>query len=269
MTEINDNYIDKMPSIQNIVDVFADKWISSFPPNAPCKSGGNIPLFQDPRIAWLIQRLGGSLKGKSVAELGPFEGGHTYMLAQADAKRIVGIEGNTLNLLKTLVVKDIFKLDKLELLCGELEKWLASKPEKFDLLVASGVLYHFNDPLMALRNMALMSDNIFIWTHFVHKDLMQAGDSRLAPFTGETTQRTVDGYTATYHKRSYHGSQNGATFCGGILSDSVWMTHNDIVYAFHHWGFLVEEVMLTADHPNGPCSCFFASKIAPNSKGSA
>ena len=260
MTELNDHYVSGAPAPQNIADIFKGQWVSKFPAKAPCVSGGVIPLFEDARIGWMLGCLGGALTGKTVAELGPLEGGHSYMLHNAGAERIVAVEGNTLNFLKTALAKEIFGLDRLELLCGELEAWLARETRRFDVMVASGVLYHFNDPLAALHNMCGLSDTVFIWTHFVHDALMPPGDPSWGPFTGEIVDRAVEGYTCKYYKRSYRGSQKGSTFCGGILPDSVWMTHDDIVYALMHYGFEVYETMSNAATESGPSACFLARR---------
>jgi SAM-dependent methyltransferase len=259
MVVINEQYVASAPSKQNIADIFKGRWISGFP-DASCVSGGVIPLFHDARIAWLIERCGGSLATMRVAELGPFEGGHSYMLLKAGADSVQAVEANTLNFTKTLVVKEIFGLSRLDLQFGEIEIWLAGADDRFDLIVASGVLYHFNDPLAALYNMTRRTDRIFLWTHFLHDDYMPPGDIRLATFTGKTTERVVDGFTCTYHLRSYAGAQTKTAFCGGVSKDSIWISHEAIVRSLEHWGFVVEETMLEPGHANGPCACFLATR---------
>lgn len=261
MVVINEQYVASAPSKQNIADIFKGRWISGFP-DASCVSGGVIPLFHDARIAWLIERCGGTLATMRVAELGPFEGGHSYMLLQAGADSVQAVEANTLNFTKTLFVKEIFGLSRLDLKFGEIETWLAGSDEPFDLIVASGVLYHFNDPLAALHNMTKRTDRIFLWTHFMHDTYMPPSDIRLGAFTGKTTERVVDGFACTYHLRSYAGAQTKAAFCGGVSKNSIWISHDAIVQALEHWGFLVEETMLDPDHANGPSACFLATRVA-------
>jgi hypothetical protein len=87
------HYITDRPSPQHAVDLFAGEWSSHFPEGAPAVSGGQVRLFEDPRLVWAIDRLGG-VRGKSVLELGPFEGGHSYMLERAGATSIDAIEAN-------------------------------------------------------------------------------------------------------------------------------------------------------------------------------
>ncbi len=259
MAVVNEQYVASAPSRQNVADIFKGRWISGFP-DPSCTSGGVIPLFHDARIAWLIERCGGTLTGLDIAELGPFEGGHSYMMLQAGAASVQAVEANTLNFTKTLIVKELFDLARLHLLLGEIEAWLSGANQRFDLMVASGVLYHFNDPLQALFDMVRSTDKIFLWTHFMHETFMPAGDLRLSSFSGKTTERTVEGVTCTYHARSYDGAQTKAAFCGGVAAQSVWISRDAILGGLDHWGFAVEEAMLEPDHANGPCACFLATR---------
>jgi SAM-dependent methyltransferase len=263
MVVINEQYVASAPSRQNIANIFKGRWISGFP-DASCVSGGIIPLFADSRIAWLIERCGGSLAGQHVAELGPFEGGHSYMLLAAGAASVEAIEANTLNFTKTLLVKEIFGLKGLDVRFGEIEAWLAEGDERFDLIVASGVLYHFNDPLKALWDMARRTDRIFLWTHFVDDAAMPPDDPRRASFIGTTRERTVDGVSCTYHSRSYAGAQTKAAFCGGVSQNSIWISRDAILRALTIWGFAVEEAMVDPGHANGPCACFLATRRPPD-----
>ena len=258
---VNEQYVGSAPSRQNIADIFKGRWISGFP-DASCVSGGVIPLFHDARIAWMIERCGGTLAAMRVAELGPFEGGHSYMMLSAGAVAVEAVEANTLNFTKTLLVKELFGLHGLDLRLGEIEAWLADGAERFDLMVASGVLYHFKDPLKALHDMTRRTDRIFLWTHFTDEALMPAGDLRLSAFTGERRERTVAGFTCAYRTRGYDGAEKAAAFCGGVSTDSVWIGREAIVGSLQHWGFAVEEAMLDPTHANGPCACFLANRVA-------
>ena len=258
MNKVNERYVATPPSDQNAVDIFKGQWISGFSGAEPVVSGGLMPLYLDPRIDWLIKRLGRSLKRMKVAELGPFEAGHTYMLQKAGAKEIVAIEGHTLSYLKCLIAKEIFDLHNVTLKCGEIEHWLADPGYVMDLIVASGVLYHFKDPLLALFNMSKIGKKLYIWTHYVHVDYMAPSDPRWMPFTGEMIKREVGGFTCDYYVRSYEGAERNQQFCGGIYGGSVWLDHSSIVRSLNFWGFKVQEIMPQIDHPSGPASCFYA-----------
>ncbi|WP_204313559.1 hypothetical protein, partial [Klebsiella michiganensis] len=63
---------------------------------------GEIRLYDDARIAWLVSSVGG-LQGLDVLELGPLEASHTAMLLAAGAKSVLAIEANQLAFLRCLV----------------------------------------------------------------------------------------------------------------------------------------------------------------------
>lgn len=196
----------------------------------------------------------------NVLELGPLEGGHTYMLQNAGANEIVSIEANTLNYMKCLLVKEIFVLDRAQFLLGDFVEYLSQSDAVFDLVVASGVLYHLIDPLPAILGMMKRSKRIFIWSHFFDDKVMPASDPRRAAFTGKTVEREVDGFKATYYMRSYGGTHHAKDFCGGIYSESVWLDRDQLVLIFGQAGYEVETAFETPNAPNGPASCLLAIK---------
>src|SRR5262245_51615826 len=72
-----DLYVDTAPTDQQAVDIFRGEWGSRFPASRPDLKSGDIPLFEDVRVEWGLRELGGVV-GKSVLELGPMEGGHSW-----------------------------------------------------------------------------------------------------------------------------------------------------------------------------------------------
>ena len=151
-----EGYEASFPSRQTAVDVFRGEWVSQL----PGLEGGEIPLFADDRIAWLTDRV--AVTGKTVLELGPLEGGHSYMLHQGGAGRVLAVEANRRAFLKCLIVKETFGLDRVEFLCGDLLEYLRQSTERFDLCLASGVLYHMRDPIEMLRLAARACDQLFL-----------------------------------------------------------------------------------------------------------
>jgi hypothetical protein len=257
---INDKFCQTKPSHQNAIDIFEGIWITSFSGMSDAVTGGTIPLESDQRITEMISHLGGNLAGMELIELGPFECGHTKMLHDAGASKITAVEGNSLCYLKSLIAKEIFDLDRLKLKYGEIESWLTDLNESVDLLVASGVLYHFKDPLAAILNMTRVSNRVFIWTHYFDELTMPASDPRRSPFTGKTEARKIGNHNGTYHFRGYNGAENNDTFCGGMDDYSVWVEKRDIFAVFEEQGFSVQEFQTSPDHLNGPCACFLATK---------
>lgn len=255
--QINDNYVSDAPSDQLAIDLFKSSWISRIPKEG-IKSG-EVPLFEDARIDWVIQHRG-RFDGQSVLELGPLEGGHTYMLEQAGAASILGVEANTLAYMKCLISKEILKTQKARYLLGDFDKFLAETTDRFDFVLASGVLYHMVDPIRTLTNMMRVTDEIFIWSHFFDDRAMPVGDSRRELFTGETQVHTLDGKSLTYQLRGYGESTAYASFIGGIMPGSVWLDRDETIAFMQAHGFAVTTSFVHDDHPHGPAACLYAKR---------
>ena len=61
---------------------------------------------------------------------------------------------------------------------GNFERFLSDTQERFDLIVASGVLYHLMDPLLALLDLMRLTDRIFVWNIFSMMPLCRSHDMR-------------------------------------------------------------------------------------------
>ena len=257
---INENYIDVAPSAQAAVDLFAGTWSSKLPHDV-ADTGGPHALFEDARIDWMLERLG-SITEWRVLELGPLEAGHTTIIHNAGAAEITAIEAHSLAFLKCLIVKEILRLSRAHFKLGNFEKYLATSTEHFDLIVASGVLYHLTNPLQTLLDMMRLSDRIFIWSHFFDEAAMPIGDPRRAQFLETKQVREIGSDRLTYNLRSYGKIGVNPAFCGGIEGGSVWLDRDEVTRLFESRGYVVETSFLHDQHPNGPCACLLARKSA-------
>src|SRR5436190_16044191 len=104
--KVNDYYVTTKPVPQNAVDIFKGEWSSSFPEQFADLKAGGITLFDDVRIHWLDSEIAG-FEGKTVLELGPLEGAHSYLMERLGAKEVVSVEANTQAYLKCLIAKEI------------------------------------------------------------------------------------------------------------------------------------------------------------------
>lgn len=254
---LNDRYVSQAPNAQQTVDLFKGGWASKLPIEGV--RSGAVTLFEDERIEWLLGKLGDPT-GFDVLELGPLEGGHSYMLEKAGAKRVHGIDANTLAYLKCLTVKQLLGLEAAEFELGDFDTYLDTCEQRYDLVVACGVLYHLVDPLRTLLNMIRVSDRLFIWSHFFDPVAMPKSDPRHAWMTGEVTRKEIDGEALTYHMRSYGGTKHGAAFCGGTRSKAVWMEQNEVMELLARKGYRTETAFVTPDHPHGPAACIYAER---------
>ena len=154
------------PSDQNAVDIMRREWASRFPGDlGNAIEAGQIPLFEDSRIIWAIEQLGG-ITGFHILELGPLEGGHSYMLEQNGAASVFAVEGNTRAYIKCLITKEVLGLKRVKFGCGDFCTYLSQTSKHFDMILASGVLYHMRDPVSLIAEIARHTNRVYLWTHY-------------------------------------------------------------------------------------------------------
>lgn len=259
--QILDQYIRTTPSAQNALDLFTGDWWSTLPGAAAGLRAGQLPLFDAPWIKWAIQAVGG-VEGKSILELGPLEGAHTYMLEQAGARSITAIEANSRAFLKCLVVKEVLGLQRAKFLLGDFEEYLRNPPERFDAIIASGVLYHMRHPVELINNMARATDRLYIWTHYFIRERL-AAIPHMAHRVGASQEIEVAGFRHTVNRYNYGDFLDTTRFAGGSDQFSHWLTREDLMGALRHAGFTEIEVGdEEVGHTNGPTISLVARKAS-------
>jgi len=172
--KVLDLYANKEPKHQNILDIFANEWSSAMPDDSGLVTKpGKSSLFDDDRIKWVEEILGG-FHSLDILELGPLEGGHSYMLQRMGAKKITSIEANNRAFLKCLCIKEIFDLNRVEFKLGDFVSFLKETDVTFDLVIACGVLYHMMNPLELLELISQVTGRVFIWTHYYDREIITA-----------------------------------------------------------------------------------------------
>lgn len=256
---ILDEYVRSAPSAQNALDIFKDEWASKFPAPLAELQAGAAGLFEDPRIAWGIAELGG-VADRSVLELGPLEGGHSYMLEQAGAASVIAIEANTRAYLKCLVSKELLQLKRVQFLCGDFMEYLRANRTRFDLCVASGVLYHMRNPIELIARIAGTADRLVLWTHYYDEAII-ARQPHIARRFADPTAAEHEGFRHTLHRFHYAEALAVQSFCGGTEEYSSWLSRDDILTGLEHFGFGDIHINYEQpDHPNGPCFTLVATR---------
>ena len=247
-----DQYIKSNPNPQNAVDIFKGEWASKFPEPFSYLEAGSSLLFEDPRILWAAKQLGG-VEGKNVLELGPLEGGHTYMLERLGAASILSIEANTRAYLKCLIAKEILGIKKARFLCGDFVEYLRNNDQRFDVAIASGVLYHMKNPVELIALLSKVTDKLFIWTHYYDEEIISKNPLIPDNKFGDCTTFEYSGFRHELHRYEYDRALDSMGFCGGSDIFSNWTSREDILACLARFGFNDVQVGFDhLEHPNGP-----------------
>ncbi len=204
-----DSYVTSAPSPQNALDIFKGEWSSKLPPPLADFQSGIHDLFNDSRVTWFVKQTGG-IEGRSVLELGPLEGGHSYMFERL-AREIIAVEANTRAYLKCLITKELLNLCRVRFLCGDFLEYLRVDGTDFDLVFASGVLYHMQNPADLIALMAQRCrQHLFLWTHYYVPSLSAALPRRFTICDSEHA-----GFRYTSYRQKYGVTTYTTGFCGG------------------------------------------------------
>ena len=252
-----DGYVEMPPSDQNALDIFKGEWSSRLPGIWQELQAGTITLFDDSRILWAADQLGG-FNGKRVLELGPLEAGHSYMLETLGADSVIAIEASKRAYLKCLIIKEVVGLKRCRFVLGDFVAFLREAQVAFDVCLASGVLYHMREPSELIYLMSKASNKLFLWTHFYDEKVIGSKPNLARKFS-TPVRNSYQGFDHVLHKYFYGDAHNWAGFCGGTAAYSYWMSRQDILDCLRFFGFQDLRVAFDEpDHPNGPAFCVAA-----------
>ena len=260
---IFDAYVHEAPSPQVAVDIFRGAWASAFPPPFEGLRAGNMLKPDDPRLPWAAEQMGG-LAGRSALELGPLEGTMTWQLEQLGAASVVAVEANTTAYLRCLIAKEILGLQRARLLCGDFLPFLRTDPGRFDVCVASGVLYHMRNPAELIALVARAADQAFFWTHYYDEALVAANPNTASRFAAAPEAAEYLGFRHARYRQQYQGEVGWSGFCGGSAPDSAWLNRADLLACLRHFGY--DQLTLGFDDPGhfgGPSLAIVAVRSDP------
>lgn len=257
---VNDHYLTSAPSDQNAIDIFAGEWSSKFPASFADLKAGAIPMFEDDRIHWFASEING-FQQQQVLELGPLEGGHSYMLDRMGAQSVTAIESNTHAYLRCLIAKEILGMPSVRFLAGDFMAYLRGPDcPHYDIGLASGVLYHMTNPVEMISLLAEHCEkHLLFWTH--HYDAVwaktPAGQEHL------TSAESVEyaGFRCTLHRYEYNNALDWGGFCGGPRPHCYWIEREELLACLRFFGF--PQIRIGCDdpnHPHGPAFALVASR---------
>ncbi|HEY0945199.1 MAG TPA: class I SAM-dependent methyltransferase [Opitutaceae bacterium] len=253
------NFFGAPPSPQNALDLFKGEWSTGMPAESGLSTGRcPLRLDSDYRIDWCERTLGG-FAGKRILELGPLEGGHTYLLEKRGAAEIVAIEASARAFLKCLVIKETFALQHARFLLGDFMPYLRADGKPFDIGIACGVLYHLLNPMELVALLARRCESLFLWTHYYEASAM-VGRPHLEPyFVPEPAHQVVEGFPHRLYMKRYGEAVQWKGFCGGAGTEACWMPLEDLLRGVEHFGFRILDHVIEKT-PNGPAAMIAARK---------
>ena len=250
------------PSAQQTVDVFAGQWITAFPEELGVTAGwvNHFDPAVDARVPWAESVIPGGIAGRTVLELGPFEGYHTAALEKAGAASVTSVEASRTAYLKCLVTKELLGL-RARILYGDVPAFLRESDEAYDVVWASGILYHQVDPVGFLEAVASRGDHVFLHTHYFDADrvaTMTAG-SRFRPKQDQIVQ--WHGRSIRLHRHDYEGDTVRGTFAGGPRTYANWLELPDIEFILRECGLgSITYGIVDPGNPAGPGCYLVASR---------
>lgn len=257
-------YVSTAPSPQHALDLFEGEWSSALPAPYNAYRAGRLPLFADSRLEWALEAMGG-VADRTVIELGPLEGSHTYLLERRGARSITAIEAHPHAYLRCLVVKEILGLTRARFLLGDFVSYLReSDGLSADVGIASGVLYHLPEPIELVALLARTCQSVYLWTHYFDEAPLTRRPNVGARFE-PPVRRTVLGFEHAVHPYSYQADRYRASFCGGARRSACWLDRQTLLDALTHFGFRHVQVGLEEpDHIHGPALAIVARKNPAN-----
>jgi hypothetical protein len=240
-------FVTSAPSHQNAADIFKGRWVCHVPADGILTGGMQLFSPEDRRPQMVVD-VCGSIEGFKVLELGPLEGGHTYQLERLGAGSILAIDASPEFYLKSLITKEMLGL-RAKYQLGDFIRYLEETEERYDLVFASGVLYHMIDPLHALYLISRVTPRVFIWSHYV-----AVGNGM------PETPVERHGYRCDYFEVYYNQKSHSRGF-SGVMPSACRLKQRDIVESLKFFGFdRVTVTEDTPDHPGGPAVSLVAEK---------
>jgi len=196
----------------------------------------------DPRIVALHRRF--DLSGRSVLEIGCFEGVHTAGLCGL-ARDVTAVDARVENVVKTIVRTALLGFHPRVFVCD------VEKPEPFARLPEAevvhhvGVLYHLADPVAHLAAIARRTRTVLMLDTHVAE-----------PY--EATERYETGGASFRYKR--YREFGRADVFSGMSPKSKWLVLEDLVEVLRDGGLTGVEIVERRQERNGARVLLYASR---------
>lgn len=195
----------------------------------------------DPRIVKLHRLV--DLRGKSVLEVGCFEGIHTVGLRMF-SEDVTAVDIRPVNVMKAMA-RLSYHGTWAKVFQADVEK-LGPGFGAFDVIFHCGVLYHLMAPVEHLLTIGPMSRYLLLDTH-VARDERRIESAQIA---------------GTIYRGAYHDEGGWADPFSGKDRRGYWLTRESLEEALRRAGFSGLNVLEEREERNGPRVCLLASRQA-------
>lgn len=185
------------------------------------------------------------LTGKTVLEVGCFEGVHSVSLAMQGAA-VHALDSRIENIIKTIVRCKLLGVDVKPILMNLEDLDAVSLLEDYDCCCHIGVLYHLTDPIRHLKTLAKKIHlSILLDTHYIQPSMVN-------------DEYVSDGLI--YKCRVAREFGRDEVF-SGMQPFSRWLTMKDLVETLDTSGFKLISVLSDRMERNGPRVTLIASRF--------
>lgn len=165
--------------------------------------------------------------GKTVLELGPFEGNNSVMIMGLHPKKVIGVEARPVNFAKISVIKSLYGWENYRLVLGDMHLFPQLVEEKIDIIFCSGVFYHSAKPWWLLETCLEHCDTLILCGHV-------SSEHSHGP-RGFVEVALTSG---TYQFEVY--PEIGDNF-SSVTGQSLWFKEEDLIHFLAYHGFHYEK----------------------------
>ena len=157
------------PDIQQEIERLGP-WFYEFDLGGGRRTTSALPAEVTPIFATRLEMVsraaeahfGSRMRAIDCIDVGCHEGFYSLALARQGARRVLGIDVRESNLKKARFVADALGLGNVEYRLGNCEDLSAESVGQYDLSLFLGILYHLENPMLCLRNMAAVTKELCI-----------------------------------------------------------------------------------------------------------
>ncbi len=204
-----------------------------------------VDVEADIRCDLVVDACGGSLDEKSVVDLGCLEGGFTIAFAARGARLALGIEAREISVRRCELARGLRRLPNAEFVRGDIKAEL-DRREPFDVVFATGILYHVSDPAAILASMRQACSHVaLVCTHVAVTDAPShsCSDEVVREFAGHSYRgRMYPEYSPTVDD----AEKEDLLWAAWSDADAFWPYEDGLVDMIRRAGFAtVEKVDMT------------------------